>query len=141
MITCPFTTSSLQPSTASAPRSSAPPRTTIKMQLTALLTPLLTAIAIAAPTASVNIDTRQTGSLRVQLSNDAVDTAVQRVIPANGCSVRMPYTPRSQFPSIILAKAMKRSSIPRQRYADESTSLARLPPYLLQTYCPSCRIC
>lgn len=54
------------------------------MQLTALLTPLFAAIAIAAPTASVNIDTRQTGSLRVQLSNDAADTAVQRVIPANG---------------------------------------------------------
>lgn len=54
------------------------------MQLTVLLTPLLAAFAIAAPTTSVNIDTRQTGSLRVQLSNDAVDTAVQRVIPANG---------------------------------------------------------
>lgn len=84
MITCPFTASSLQPSTASAPQSSPPPRTTTKMQLTALLTPLLAAFAIAAPTASVNIDTRQTGSLRVQLSNDAVDTAVQRVISANG---------------------------------------------------------
>ncbi|KAB2104608.1 hypothetical protein AG0111_0g7125 [Alternaria gaisen] len=57
------------------------------MQLTALLTPLLAAFAIAAPTASVNIDTRQTGSLRVQLSNDAMDTAVQRVIPANGSRV------------------------------------------------------
>ncbi|CAG5154287.1 uncharacterized protein ALTATR162_LOCUS3545 [Alternaria atra] len=54
------------------------------MQFTLLLTPLLAALALAAP---ADIDARQTGSLRVQLSNDAVDTAVQRNIPADGSRV------------------------------------------------------
>jgi hypothetical protein len=51
------------------------------MQLTLLLTPLLAAFALAAP---AEIDARQTRTLRVQLSNDATDTAVQRNIAANG---------------------------------------------------------
>ena len=51
------------------------------MQLTLLLAPLLAASALAAPT---NISTRQTRTLRVQLSNDATETGAQREIPANG---------------------------------------------------------
>ncbi|KAI4948361.1 hypothetical protein J4E91_005783 [Alternaria rosae] len=50
------------------------------MQITLLL-PFLAAFALAAPT---DMSTRQARTLRVQLSNDATDTAVQREIPANG---------------------------------------------------------
>ncbi|KAI4609171.1 hypothetical protein J4E83_008813 [Alternaria metachromatica] len=54
------------------------------MQLTLLLAPLLAASALAAPT---EISTRQTRTLRVQLSNDATDAAVQANIPANGMRI------------------------------------------------------
>jgi len=53
------------------------------MQLTLLLAPLLAVSALAAPTFTT-LSPRQTRTLRVQLSNDATDTAVQREIPANG---------------------------------------------------------
>jgi hypothetical protein len=65
------------------------------MQLTLLLTPLLAAFALAAP---AEIDARQARTLRVQLSNDATDTAVQRNIAANGY-VTSPHTPLSLSPS------------------------------------------
>ncbi|KAF1834597.1 hypothetical protein BDW02DRAFT_549913 [Decorospora gaudefroyi] len=54
------------------------------MQPTLLLTTLLAALAAAAPT---DLSTRQTRTLRVQLSRDATETAVQRNIPANGSRV------------------------------------------------------
>ncbi|KAG9195748.1 hypothetical protein G6011_00869 [Alternaria panax] len=46
------------------------------MQFPLLLTPLLAAFAVA-----------QTASFRVQLSNDAIDAAVQANIPANGLRI------------------------------------------------------
>jgi len=58
----------------------------LKMQLTLLLAPLLAVSALAAP-ASTTLSPRQTRTLRVQLSNDATDTAVQANIPANGMRI------------------------------------------------------
>ncbi|KAL1795468.1 hypothetical protein ACET3X_005692 [Alternaria dauci] len=57
------------------------------MYFTALLTPFLAALAVAAPTAPTTIHTRQSKTLRAQLSNDAIDAAAQRIIPADGSRV------------------------------------------------------
>jgi hypothetical protein len=54
------------------------------MKTTLLLTPLLAAFALAAP---ADLTTRQARTVRVQLSNDATDTAVQRAIAADGSRV------------------------------------------------------
>lgn len=54
------------------------------MKTTLFLTPLLAAFAFAAP---ADLDSRQARTVRVQLSNDATDTAVQRAIAADGSRV------------------------------------------------------